>query len=605
MHRVELGFHLVAVEEGDRLPVEFDLVGLMRHELAHELGGALEARLALDQDLGDVGVVDVAQRPLDQIAFLVDQRRRRRAHRDLADRIPEARQVFVVALDVDVGALEARGAQDHAHALRHVEVAQDLLHPLAIGRIGDLARNAAATTGVGHQHAVAAGQRQVGGEGGALVAALFLDDLHQQDLPALDDFLDLVLADRVAAAALARLALLDHHLVAAQRLDRDVGLRRLGRIGRFGRGGLAVLLDRRLGCRLVACGSGGCLTAGRIFAHRFRGRSFGGVDMDRAVETLHGDFRGLGLRLGLADRCFLGRNGFGRCRLGGGCFSRDRFRLGGRCSIGGGLAFRGLARCFASKGLFGDDRGLAGFGAGLVDVGTVDPVAAARFVFLGLVVQTMLLGDQPFAIGDGDLVVVGMDFREGQKAVSVAAIFDEGRLERRLYANDLREVDVALEGLAARGFEVEFFKSRSIDHNDPGFFGVSCIDEHTPCHGLAPRRPIPTGASDRRPCRLRRARGAPRHRPVERPTPAKTGKLRAAGPRQGPANLEFPDSHRLPDSLSADRPRPHCVCKGASPAWLGNCRRSATLRRATNDGDCSRTQHTGLQTGRQSKDCVS
>ena len=52
--------------------------------------------------------------------------------------------------------------------------------------------NAAAAGGVGHQHAIAAGERQVGGERGALVAALFLDHLHQHDLPALDDFLDLV-----------------------------------------------------------------------------------------------------------------------------------------------------------------------------------------------------------------------------------------------------------------------------------------------------------------------------------------------------------------------------------------------------------------------------
>ncbi len=139
MHGVELALHLVAVEEGDRLLVQLDLVGLVWHQLAHELGGALEARLALDEDLRDAGVVDVAQRALDEIAFLVDQRRRRRAHGDLADRIPQSRQVFVVALDVDVGTLEARCAQDHAHALRHVEIAQDLLHALAIGGVGDLA----------------------------------------------------------------------------------------------------------------------------------------------------------------------------------------------------------------------------------------------------------------------------------------------------------------------------------------------------------------------------------------------------------------------------------------------------------------------------------
>ncbi len=235
MHGVELAFHLVAVEEGDRLLVEFDLAGLVRHQLAHELRRRGEARLAFDQHLGDVGVVDVAQRALDEVAFLVDQRRCRRAHGELADRVPQPGQVFIVALDVDRAALQPRGAQDHAHALRHVELAQDFLHALAVGRVGDLARDPAAAAGVGHQHAVAAGQRQVGGERRPLVAALLLDDLHQQDLPALDDFLDLVLADRIAAPALARLALLDG-IVAAQRLDRHLRLRRLGQVcGRLGR----------------------------------------------------------------------------------------------------------------------------------------------------------------------------------------------------------------------------------------------------------------------------------------------------------------------------------------------------------------------------------
>src|SRR6185312_10107460 len=79
--------------------------------------------------------------------------------------------------------------------------------------MGDLAGNAAATAGVGHQHAVAAGQRQVGGERRALVAALFLDDLNQQDLPALDDFLDLVAAQRARTAALSVVSLVPAKVV--------------------------------------------------------------------------------------------------------------------------------------------------------------------------------------------------------------------------------------------------------------------------------------------------------------------------------------------------------------------------------------------------------
>src|SRR5471032_2160342 len=220
VHGVELRFHLVAVEERDRLLVQLDLAGLVGHELAHEAGRGLEARLALDQHLGDVGVVDVAQRALDQVAFLVDQRRRRRSHGDLADAVPKAGQVFIVALDVDVGAFETGGAQDHALALRYFELREHLLHALAVGRVGDLARDSAATAGVGHQHAVTAGEREIGGQRRTLVAALFLHDLDQQDLPALDHFLDLVVAGRLAAAALARLAYFAG-IVAAQHFDRS------------------------------------------------------------------------------------------------------------------------------------------------------------------------------------------------------------------------------------------------------------------------------------------------------------------------------------------------------------------------------------------------
>ena len=64
----------------------------------------------------------------------------------------------------------------------------------AVFRAGDLAADAAAARGVGHQHRIAAGERQIGGQRRALGAALFLDHLHQHHLPALDHFLDLVLA---------------------------------------------------------------------------------------------------------------------------------------------------------------------------------------------------------------------------------------------------------------------------------------------------------------------------------------------------------------------------------------------------------------------------
>lgn len=75
-------------------------------------------------------------------------------------------------------------------------------------------------------------------------------------------------------------------------------------------------------------------------------------------------------------------------------------------------------------------------------VGTV-----LRFLF-GLAVGAFVGLDQRLPIGDGDLVIVRMDFAEGQEAVAVAAVLDEGRLQRRFNAGDFGEVDIAAKLLA-------------------------------------------------------------------------------------------------------------------------------------------------------------
>ena len=51
--------------------------------------------------------------------------------------------------------------------------------------------------------------------------------------------------------------------------------------------------------------------------------------------------------------------------------------------------------------------------------------------------------EQRLPVGDRDLVVVGMDFAEGEEAVAVAAILDEGGLQGRFDPRDLGEVDIA------------------------------------------------------------------------------------------------------------------------------------------------------------------
>ena len=99
-----------------------------------------------------------------------------------------------------------------------------------------------------------------------------------------------------------------------------------------------------------------------------------------------------------------------------------------------GSGFAGFRRLFALRGGFIlgllADR-LGGLGAlGAVAVALVGGV-------LGRLGRARLLGDQRLPVGDRNLVIVGMDFVEGEEAVAIAAVIDERRLQRRLYARDL------------------------------------------------------------------------------------------------------------------------------------------------------------------------
>jgi hypothetical protein len=145
--------------------------------------------------------------------------------------------------------------------------------------------------------------------------------------------------------------------------------------------------------------------------------------------------------------------------------------------------------------------GLRGILAGVLDDATLDAVAmaaAARIavaraatvaaggsvlaLFLGLAVGALIGLDQRLTVGDRDLIVVRVDFAERQEAVAVAAIFDERRLQRRFYARDLGEVDIAAELLALGGLEIKFFDAVAADHNDPGLFRVGGVDQHLVGH---------------------------------------------------------------------------------------------------------------------------
>ena len=54
---------------------------------------------------------------------------------------------------------------------------------------------------------------------------------------------------------------------------------------------------------------------------------------------------------------------------------------------------------------------------------------AVLALFLGLAMGALVGLDQRLTVGDRDLVIIGMDFAEGEEAVAVAAIFDKRRLQ--------------------------------------------------------------------------------------------------------------------------------------------------------------------------------
>ena len=88
---------------------------------------------------------------------------------------------------------------------------------------------------------------------------------------------------------------------------------------------------------------------------------------------------------------------------------------------------------------------------------TTAPSGAVIRVRIGRALVTLFLRDQCLPVSDRNLVVVGMDFRERQKPVTVAAVIDEGRLQGRFNPRDLGEVDVTAKLLAVGAFEIEFF----------------------------------------------------------------------------------------------------------------------------------------------------
>ena len=478
-HGVQLRLDAKACEDRLGLAPGQHILHMGGHEKPHEVLGFTIAFIARDDHIVDVLVEEVADGALDERTLLIDEAGRRRLEGEFAHGLPHAQQIFEIPADFLLGAAGAGGAQDDAHALRHFEILGELLQALAVGGVGDLAGNAAAARGVGHQNRIAASERQIGGQRSALVAALFLHDLDEQHLTALDDFLDLVLAAHARGA--------EGHLfegVAAELLDR-LGLFVTLLVVLFVIGLVVVLalvtgLDWLLVMMLLRL-----LVVMGLSLGLMRQVSMGLLRMGLDGLGVSGD--------GLRHRLFI-------MMLGGGLSLRRVIlcmRLRIRMCFGLGMGLMGLMGLLAVvfysgfktvvpslKG-FAIDFGLARHAlvAAIAALGALVAAAAAGAAGRALLVFFLLMGagfvfEQRLPVGDGDLVIVRMDFGKGQEPMTVAAVVNESGLKRGLHARHLRQIDIAAQLLLGRGLEVEFFYAVPAQHHNPSLLGMRCVDKH-------------------------------------------------------------------------------------------------------------------------------
>ncbi|ABC63446.1 hypothetical protein ELI_06770 [Erythrobacter litoralis HTCC2594] len=433
VHGAQLVLRTVALEQRHRVGIGFHPPRMARHQQLHEALGELVAFLALDHDFLDLAIVDIADRALDEVAVRMDQARRARRQRLLADLVPKTREVVEVALDFRLGAAEAGGADDQAHLLGQAQVGDDLLQPLAIAGARNLAADPAAVRRIGHKDGVATGKAEIGRQRRALVAALFLDDLHQHHLAALDNVLDLVPATQRLALGANCIDFLGPGLATAT---------------------LPFALVPTAATTTSAASPGLAVVAVIVVVIVVVG-----IVIVRIVVVII-----VAVELAFLDRrnlVLLGRVDFLQAVFG---------QIFGERSGAFVLGVVFVARHFAAIFFLG----------------------AQTRLFLG---GFGLFREQLLAVRLRDLVIVGMDFAKGEETVTVASEIYERRLQRRFDPRDFGQVDIAFDLLVFSRLEIEFLNPVAFEHRHPGFFRVARIDKHARCHVIfSVRRAVSPGS---------------------------------------------------------------------------------------------------------------
>jgi len=172
-------FNLETREQRHRIGIQLDLVHIGRHHVRHELPRLLEDRGFVDQQFADIGREVIANGANHQTGFLIDQERAGLAFGGAVDGGPELQQVVQVPLQFFDTAADAGGATDQAHAGGHFQLCQGVAQFVALFAF-DPARHTTTARIVRHQYQITAGQADLVGQRGALVATLVFLNLDDQ-----------------------------------------------------------------------------------------------------------------------------------------------------------------------------------------------------------------------------------------------------------------------------------------------------------------------------------------------------------------------------------------------------------------------------------------
>src|SRR5712692_2694303 len=137
-------------------------------------------------DVAGKGVSDGSR---NHIAFLVDLGRRLELLDAPNHHLPEPCQIGEIALELFLGLVDARRADDEAQPLGWLKLVENLAQPMALLIVRDFARYADAIQSR-HENQIPAGNTDVGAQGRPLGADSLLDDLHEDFLATAENILD-------------------------------------------------------------------------------------------------------------------------------------------------------------------------------------------------------------------------------------------------------------------------------------------------------------------------------------------------------------------------------------------------------------------------------